>query len=523
MALIFHELHVTRNKILKENLNHTLYWKQGVLRYFFLFIFAFLCIWLAACQTAVPQNGISSSPAIAVNPEVVDPEIPTPSPFPTRPSYPPGELVAYIAQAGDTLPGLAAHFNTSVEEILEANPIIPSNATTMPPGMPMEIPIYYKSFWGTAYQIIPNSLFVNGPRQVEFDARAFVNNHPGWLNHYTEYAAGANRTGAEIVNFVAQNFSVSPQMLLALLEYQIEALSQERLSQSIDERYPLGYQDRMHQGLYLQLVWAANLLNNGYYGWQTGHLKVLDLPDGTIEHPDPWQNAATVAIQYYFSRLPSKTMYQYAIGPDGIALTFRNLFGDPWVDVQPHIPGSLQQPEMRFPFEGGKTWAFTGGPHTGWGTGEPWAAVDFAPPSDVSGCSPSSEWNTAIADGVVARTDEGVLELDLDGDGDTRTDWVVFYLHIASIDRAPVGTSLSAGQPLGHPSCEGGTSTGTHIHIARRYNGEWIPADGPIPFNLEGWIARNGNEPYRGILSRFSKTVVASINAPKSSFVTAGE
>jgi LasA protease len=523
MALLFREFHVTSKEGFTVDLEQKSRGKPGMLRDFSLIFHILLFLFLTSCQpvASAPQSVVAAAPTLSENQAVDEAEIPTPSPFPTRPSYGPGELVAYTAQSGDTLPGLAAHFNTSVEEILEANPIIPGDATTLPPGMPMQIPIYYKSLWGSPYQIIPNSLFVNGPRQMGFDSQTFVNETPGWFYGYTEYVAGAHRTSWEIVDYVALNFSISPKLLLAILEYQIGALSQKEMPPSIDELYPLGYQDRMHQGLYLQLVWAANLLNNGYYGWQSGHLRGLDFPDGTIEYPDPWQNAGTVALQYYFSQLPLKTLYQYAIGPDGLALTFQELFGDPWLDVQPHIPGSLRQPEMHFPFEGGKTWAYTGGPHTGWGTGEPWAAIDFAPPSDVAGCSPSSEWNTAVADGIVTRTDEGILELDLDGDGDARTGWVVFYLHIARVDRAPLGAVLTAGQPLGHPSCEGGTSTGTHIHIARKYNGEWIPADGPIPFDLEGWIAHNGDEAYRGTLSRFSKTVFASTSATKDSYITA--
>jgi LysM repeat protein len=524
-ALLFRELHVTSKKGLKINWNCKYQRKQGGLGYLPLVFCAVLCLWLAACQTLAdsPQIGVAEVPTVGVDQENVDSEIPTPSPFPTRPSYSPGELVAYTVQAGDTLRSLAIHFNTTVTEILDANSIIPPDATTLPPGMSMQIPIYYKSFWGSPYQIIPNSHFINGPLQIEFDSGIFVDAQPGWLKNYTEYAAGANRSGAEIVDYVAQNFSISPQLLLATLEYQAGALSVGSLPQSVDELYPLGYQSRMHKGLYLQLVWAADRLNNGYYGWQTGQLTTQDFKDGTIEHPDPWQNAGTVAIQYYFSLLVKKTAYQYAIGPDGLAKTFVEYFGDPWAEVRPHIPGSLLQPELRLPFESGKTWAYTGGPHTGWGTGEPWAAIDFAPPSDISGCSPSGEWNTAVADGVVARTDEGVLELDLDGDGDPRTGWVIFYLHIAKTGRAPVGAVLTAGQPLGHPSCEGGTSTGTHIHIARKYNGEWIPADGIIPFDLEGWIAHSGEETYRGTLTRFSKTVVASTNAVKTSYVTAGE
>jgi hypothetical protein len=42
-----------------------------------------------------------------------------------RPQYTPGELVDYAAQTGDTLPALAAHFNTTIAEIRTANPQCP--------------------------------------------------------------------------------------------------------------------------------------------------------------------------------------------------------------------------------------------------------------------------------------------------------------------------------------------------------------------------------------------------------------
>ena len=92
------------------------------------------------------------------------------TPLPTRPAYTPGELVDYTVQTGDTLPALASHFNTSIEELREENPIIPEDVTTLPPGMPMKIPIYYAPLWGTSYQILPDSHFVNGPAQVGFDS-----------------------------------------------------------------------------------------------------------------------------------------------------------------------------------------------------------------------------------------------------------------------------------------------------------------------------------------------------------------
>jgi murein DD-endopeptidase MepM/ murein hydrolase activator NlpD len=434
----------------------------------------------------------------------------TATPFPTRPAYEPAELVDYVAQTGDTLPALAIRFNTTVEEIFIANEFIPRNATTMPPGMPMKIPIYYLPFWGSQYHILPDHLFINGPAQIGFDVQAYVNATPGWLKDFKAFASGNNLRGGEIVEYVANNYSISPRLLLALLEYELGALSQPAMPVYIDPDYPLGYKVRTHRGLYMQLVWAANQLNNGYYGWRAGKLTDFDLPDGTFERYDPWQNAATVALQHYFVQGEEDVQaFRRHIGPDGFVFTYQELFDDPWTEVQPHLEGSLQQPEMALPFEAGKTWAYTGGPHTGWGSGLPFAAIDFAPPSEASGCVQSQEWATAVADGVITRHDTGVLELDLDGDGDPRTGWSVLYLHIATRDKAPVGTVVSTGDPIGHPSCEGGTSTGTHIHIARKYNGEWIAAEGTLAFNLEGWIAQNGNAPYEGYLQRFSEVVTA--------------
>jgi len=427
--------------------------------------------------------------------------------------------VDYLVQPGDTLPVLAAHFNTTVTEIRAANPDIPIEVTTLPPGMPMRIPIYYHSLWGSDFQIIPDSLFVNGPAQVGFDSAAFIAQRGGWLKDYQEYTYYGLQSAAEVIDNVATLYSVSPRLLLALLDFQVGALTlRQQPLDSLD--YPLGYRNYAHIGLYLQLNWAANLLNQGYYTWRSGQLETIEHLDSRVEYPDPWQNAATVALQYYFSHIYPFDGFKSATGPEGLALTYASLFGDIWANVVPHIPGSLQQPPMRLPFPAGNTWAFTGGPHTAWGDGAPWTALDFAPPSAAGGCSEADDMVVAVADGVIARTDTGIAVLDLDGDGDERTGWTVFYLHLSTQGKPPVGTQLKAGDPIGHPSCERGRSTGTHIHIARKYNGEWIPAEGLLAFNLEGWIAWNGSEPYLGYLRQPGLSVRACVCSDPESHIT---
>ena len=194
---------------------------------------------------------------------------------------------------------------------------------------------------------------------------------------------------------------------------------------------------------------------------------------------------------------------------------FQKFFGDPWTDAKrvTVLPGSLQQPALQFPFHPGQIWAYTGGPHTGWGSGQPLSAIDFAPASETTGCVTVApdQYATAMADGLVLRSDIDGTVIDLDKDGDERTGWVLYYLHLATRGRIPLGREVKAGDPVGYPSCEGGHVTGTHVHIARKYNGEWILADGPLAFNLEGWIVHNGAKAYEGTMTRGAAMIVACV------------
>jgi LasA protease len=115
----------------------------------------------------------------------------------------------------------------------------------------------------------------------------------------------------------------------------------------------------------------------------------------------------------------------------------------------------------------------------------------------------------ALTDGLVIRVENGAVVQDLDGDGLEQTGLTILYMHIEPRDRVEPGVNLKAGDRIGHPSCEGGFSTGTHVHIARRYNGEWIPADGTLPFVLDGWVSTGAGREYDGYLTRDGDTLEA--------------
>ena len=135
--------------------------------------------------------------------------------------------------------------------------------------------------------------------------------------------------------------------------------------------------------------------------------------------------------------------------------------------------------------------------------------MDFAPPGEALGCFPSDEWVVASAPGTIVYSDHGAVIQDLDGDGIWQTGWSILYMHVATDERIPVGTYLEAGDRVGHPSCEGGFSTGTHLHIARRYNGEWIAADGELNFIMDGWRCTGYGFEYDGYLTKGDEVLEA--------------
>jgi murein DD-endopeptidase MepM/ murein hydrolase activator NlpD len=327
-------------------------------------------------------------------------------------------------------------------------------------------------------------------------------------------------TGAELVQRVALENSINPYLLLALLEYQSHWLYSSPTNFA-EAEYPMGMVRLEYKGLYKQLSWTVQQLNIGYYGWRAGTLASLQFRDGSTVRISPGLNAGSAAVQYLFSRWYNQLEWAGALyGTESMPELMKNMFGDPWIRslaVEPLYPTDLQQPAFQLPFMNGRVWSLTGGPHSAWGEDGALAALDFAPPSSESGCAVSNEWVTAVASGVIVRTGEGIVILDMDGDGIEQTGWNLMYLHIEMRDRVKVGTVVEVGDKIGHPSCEGGISTGTHVHISRKFNGEWILADGPLPFNLSGYLAVKGDKPYQGTLVNGSSTVIAdSLAAPRS-------
>ena len=268
---------------------------------------------------------------------------------------------------------------------------------------------------------------------------------------------------------------------------------------------------------------TATHLNAGYYGWRDGSVIEMKNRDAKIVRLAPELNAGSAAVQYLFAKLYRQEPWEDALfGEDNFTDRYVQMFGDPWARsaaIGPMFPEEVAQPPLELPITPGQRWSLTGGPHQSWKTGSPRGAIDLAPVTGEPSCSVSKVWVLASAAGVVTRSARNVVIIDLDGDGYEQTGWVVMYMHIADFERIPAGTQVNVDDPIGHPSCEGGTSTGTHVHIARKYNGEWLAADGPLPLVLGGWVAHADARNYYGELRKGDQVATASPVGPRTSIV----
>ncbi len=411
----------------------------------------------------------------------------------------------YIVKSNDTLGIIANKYGISLAALLDANQFIDPNFIS--PGQGIQIPPPTIGEMGPSLKLIPDSELVDGPKNAGFNFNEFVDQFDGQLSLYREDVQGIELSGTEIVALIANNYSVNPRLLIALLEFQSEMLSQKKPLLE-DTSFPMGLEDSNREGLFLQLAWAADNLNRGYYLWQSDRLGAFLTSDGFLIPANPEINAGTAALQYLFAKLYDQIDWRQVISEFGFVQSYQQLFGNPfsWT-VDPLVPIDFRQPEMQLPFEDGVVWNFTGGPHGGWDNGSAWAAIDFAPKMEVLGCNPNDAWVVAVGDGLIVYVNDGMVIQDLDGDGYAQTGWAVTYMHISYQSRVSLGDYLYAGDRIGHPSCEGGYSTGTHVHIARRYNGVWIVADGQTPFIMDGWMIKGTGVQYGGSFSRGDQVV----------------
>ena len=420
---------------------------------------------------------------------------------------PPGPFFDYVTQPGDTWEGLSGRFGIGSDLIPFSQSILRTGL--LEPGITLRIANGLGEV-SPGVALLPDHEVVYSPAAADFDVPSYVQTAGGFLASYREEIDDEVLSGPEIVQRVAEELSINPSLLLGLLEYRSGWVFGSPAGAS-DDPYPLDLRIPGRPGLYQELTVAGTQLNRGYYGWREGTQVEATFEDGSTLRFHPGLNPGSVALMHLLAILrPRERWMESLYGAGSFPTLYASWFGDPWARaraVGPLIPPDLVQPPLELPFATGERWSLTGGPHPGWNAGTPRGALDFSPITSEDPCAVSVRWVTASAAGTVVRAADNALALDLDGDGREATGWVVVYYHLADEGLIPEGAQVVLGTRLGHPSCEGGRATGKHVHIARKYNGEWLEADGPVPMVLSGWQVVADDRSYYGSLVKGGEVV----------------
>lgn len=142
-----------------------------------------------------------------------------------------------MVQGGDTLGIIAQRYGVSLEQLTDANQL--ANPNLLEVGQTLTISVATPQGLAPAFKIIPNSELVNGPASIGFDTEGFIRTRGGFLAQYTEEVDEKTLTGAQIVDRIAQDYSVSPRLLLAVLQYQSGWLDRTDIKEGKKD-FPMG-------------------------------------------------------------------------------------------------------------------------------------------------------------------------------------------------------------------------------------------------------------------------------------------
>lgn len=348
--------------------------------------------------------------------------------------------------------------------------------------------------------LVPDSEVVLGPTLYGFDTAAFVAGAGGYLAGHAETVGAEVWTGADAVDRVAHAYGIGPRLLLALIELRSGWV---RDPNPAERSYPLGGDV---PGLFNGLVAAADHLNEAYAARRFGGRDAVLLADGQSVRVGPDLNAGSFAVLSLLSTDVTAADWPALAAPSALWSVWHDLYGDEplYYNTSPVEWSELPPFPLRLPFAEGAVWYFVEGPASPRGRGGPRASVAFAPPpAAAAGCTPSAAWALAAAGGTVVRSDALGVIIDSDDDRFVGSGWSITYRHLAPEERIPEGTTVRAGEPIGHPSCADGPATVTRVSLARRYNGAWVPADmAAAPLVLDGWAALAGALDGEGLLIR---------------------
>ncbi|MCF2825951.1 MULTISPECIES: M23 family metallopeptidase [unclassified Pseudoalteromonas] len=290
----------------------------------------------------------------------------------------------------------------------------------------------------------------------------------------------------EVLLHYAGYASINPKLLLALMELESGVISNPD-KQSLSA--PFGKLSH-EQGFDAQVKDVALNLSARYYAFQK-------LRDEGKAKKLPAVNEATVALADLTHTSANKLLdtYQTLFNGESLALKAdRNIAFSEWASTQAVSAASFS---MSFPWPSGYAW-YSGGAHSNTGSGYPYSSLDFN--NGSGGWGSNTPWVQAAHGGTVTRYSACNIRVTHSSGYSTQ------YYHMESL-QYNTGDVISAGAWLGRYAddkatalCQGGQSTGPHVHFSLLYNGGHISLHN---WYISGYRIDVGNSNYDDNCNRF--------------------
>ena len=313
---------------------------------------------------------------------------------------------------------------------------------------------------------IENELLIYTPQEMlSFNVEDYLlHNAP----HLVEFA--------EIISHWCGYSSISPKIIITLIEYQTGLISNAQPDPNDMEKPLSSLSDST--GFSMQIKDVATQLADAYYSWRKD------------------QQALDQNILQNF--LDEKSNVQLRRDQQGL----RNLYYQLFPELSESVDQQLQAPVygamppdnlLQLPYPVGESWNF-GGSHTNNGSGDyPQSSLDFNGRSWNWGTDTSDLWVVAAHGGqVVVHSSCNVEVVGSDG-------WSTTYYHLDNVI-VETNQTVSRNTPLANYAdnrdqalCQGGSSSGPHVHFSLKYDGSYEHLDGVA---LSGFSVHTGRDSY---------------------------
>ena len=303
----------------------------------------------------------------------------------------------------------------------------------------------------------------------------FVFNNALAARDWTNFFAGLNselQAKQETILHFAGYASINPELLLALMEQQSQLVTNPTA-----EALQRPFADLSDEvGFEAQLRDVTNRLSHTFYAYKRFAQSSQQFN----------QDVASFALVDMFimrqkpvgPRRPRKgkkitalmSAYEVVTGKPSIQLTQKQVSA-PQRQALSAQPQAQVAFSMNLPWPRGYAW-FSGGAHSNTGSGYPYSSLDFN--NGSGGWGSNTPWVQAAHEGTVTRYSQCNIRIT------HPSGYATNYYHMDALQFYS-GDYISAGSWIGRYAnnqstalCQGGQSTGPHVHFSLLYNGQYV-------------------------------------------------